>query len=245
MRNGQLKAGYNIQLAVNNEYIACVDVMASRSDHKTFEPFMNKFFLLHNLYPKYPVADAGYGSYDNYYFCKMNGMELYQKYGMWSKESTRKFQKNIYHQQNLQLLDNGNYLCPNNKELVLEREYTSKRLQYPNQIKRFICRECSKCSLKSECTKAKGNREIHVNEAFNDFKQEVKKNLSSHLGIELRIQRSIQVEGAFGVIKEDMKFRRFTRISKTNVLLEVSLIAIGYNLRKFHRKKHRENFIIH
>lgn len=43
----------------------------------------------------------------------------------------------------------------------------------------------------------------------------VRNNLNSEEGISLRIQRSIQVEGAFGVIKEDMKFRRFTRVEKT------------------------------
>jgi hypothetical protein len=39
------------------------------------------------------------------------------------------------------------------------------------------------------------------------MKEVVKQNLASPLGIELRTQRSIQVEGAFGVIKEDMKLK--------------------------------------
>lgn len=36
-------------------------------------------------------------------------------------------------------------------------------------------------------------------------------NLLSPKGIELRVNRSIQVEGTFGMIKQDMPFDRFTR----------------------------------
>ena len=53
------------------------------------------------------------------------------------------------------------------------------------------------------------------------------------------IQRSIQVEGAFGVIKEDMRFRRFTRTGFQGIKLELDLIAIGFNLKKFHNKRYR------
>ena len=31
----------------------------------------------HDAYPKYPVADAGYGSYNNYLYCEEHGMEKY------------------------------------------------------------------------------------------------------------------------------------------------------------------------
>ena len=36
---------------------------------------MNKFHDIYGFYPKYPVADAGYGSYNNYIFCEQNGLE--------------------------------------------------------------------------------------------------------------------------------------------------------------------------
>jgi len=55
----------------------------------------------------------------------------------------------------------------------------------------------------------------------------------------LRIQRSIQVEGAFGVLKECFKLRRFRRKGVQNVRLEFILTAIGYNLDKYHNKKYR------
>lgn len=51
------------------------------------------------------------------------------------------------------------------------------------------------------------------------------------------MNRSIQVEGAFGVIKQDMGFRRFLTRGKKKVLTEMFLLAIGYNLVKWHNKK--------
>lgn len=47
-------------------------------------------------------------------------------------------------------------------------------------------------------------------------------------------ERSIQVEGAFGVIKQDMGFTRFTRKGMKSVKMEFLLVCIGYNLRKYH-----------
>lgn len=44
--------------------------------------------------------------------------------------------------------------------------------------------------------------------------------------------RSIQVECAFGVIKQDMSFRQFLARVKKNVLTEMFLLAIDYNLGK-------------
>ena len=68
------------------------------------------------------------------------------------------------------------------------------------------------------------------------MKQTVKNNLESELGIQQRIQRSIQVEGAFGVIKENHNFRRFLTRGKKNVKVEFTLLALAYNLNKLHNK---------
>lgn len=51
--------------------------------------------------------------------------------------------------------------------------------------------------------------------------RKVRENLNSPEGIELRKQRSIQVEGAFGVIKQDMEYRRFNRTKHQFVKLEL------------------------
>ena len=239
MRNAQLKPGYNVQIGVSNEYIMVIDAYQNGSDFHTFKPLLKKYNGMYEMYPKYPVADAGYGSYDNYSYCLEKGMELYQKYGMWAKERDPKFKKKIYNKENFRIDKNGNYRCPNNKKFEKVREYQSDRIKSAHTIEEYECFHCMKCRQKKHCTKAKENRKINFIKGYDEMKQTVIRNLDSELGIELRVQRSIQVEGAFGVIKEDMRFRRFTRTGFKGIRLELDLIAIGYNLKKFHNKQYR------
>jgi len=60
--------------------------------------------------------------------------------------------------------------------------------------------------------------------------------ITSEKGTLLRINRSIQAEGAFGVIKQDYGFRQFLLRGKKKVQTEIMLIAMGYNINKFHNK---------
>ncbi|MFU8793057.1 MAG: transposase, partial [Acholeplasmataceae bacterium] len=82
-------------------------------------------------------------------------------------------------------------------------------------------------------------RRVEINEELWALQKEARDNLQSELGIELRVERSIQVEGAFGIIKDQMRFRRFKRRGIQNVKFEFMLIAIGYNLAKLHNRKCR------
>lgn len=80
MGNDQLFPAYNVQVDITDEYIAVVDVNQYRSDMDCFIPLMEKFQENYGFYPKYPVADAGYGSYNNYIYCELHGMETsYEK----------------------------------------------------------------------------------------------------------------------------------------------------------------------
>ena len=61
-------------------------------------------------------------------------------------------------------------------------------------------------------------------------------NITSEFDILAKMNRSIQVEGAFGVIKENHNFRRFLTRGKKNVKVEFTLLALAYNLNKLHNK---------
>lgn len=51
-----------------------------------------------------------------------------------------------------------------------------------------------------------------------------------------RMNRSIQAEGSFGDIKQDMQFRRYLSKGNANVLAESTLLAIARNINKLHNK---------
>ena len=67
-------------------------------------------------------------------------------------------------------------------------------------------------------------------------RQESYENILSEKGILYRMNRTIQVEGAFGVLKNDYEFQRFLLRGKTRVKLEILLLSLGYNLNKLHAK---------
>ena len=90
MRNSQLKPGYNVQIGVSDEYILHLDIFQDRNDYQTLIPFLEGYQKAYGSYPLYPVADAGYGGLMNYRYVKAFNMKLYQKYSMYSKDTSDK-----------------------------------------------------------------------------------------------------------------------------------------------------------
>ena len=242
MGNDQLLPAYNLQTAVCDEYIAAVDVKPYASDMECFVPLLEKFNKSYGHYPKYPVADAGYGSYNNYLYCEEHGMEKYMKFTMFKKETTdKKYHENPYRAVNFKQDESGNLICPNGKKFY----FKSRRHVYKNKYGRteeiYECETCEGCQYKSDCCpKASHNRTIHMNQELTSIHKEVISNLESIHGALLRMNRSIQAEGTFGVLKWDKSYKRLFRRGEKNVILELTLISCGFNLYKYHNKKHRK-----
>ncbi|MPN48276.1 IS1182 family transposase ISClbu1 [bioreactor metagenome] len=129
------------------------------------------------------------------------------------------------------------YTCPQGLPLlpVFEKRRKS-RTGYVAVTQVYECQSCAGCPIKPKCTKAAGNRRLQVARTFLQHREEALRNITSPLGILLRMNRSIQVEGAFGVLKEDYGFRRFLLRGKKNVRTEYLLLCLGYNVNKLHAK---------
>ena len=101
----------------------------------------------------------------------------------------------------------------------------------------YVIENCSRCKYKSVCKKAIKNKKANfrifeVSIEYNSYKEEAMANLLSPKGIEMRINRSSQVEGSFGVIKQDMDYERVRRRGLENVSCEIMLVCLGYVIRK-------------
>jgi len=132
---------------------------------------------------------------------------------------------------------NDEYTCHNNKKLKVIGESTRRsKSGYEADVTLYECENCDDCTYKLKCTKAKGNKKLSVSKKFVQKRSKSLENITSLQGTMLRMNRSIQVEGAFGVLKEDHGFRRFLTRGKKNVKTEFTLLCIGYNINKFHNK---------
>ena len=240
MGNDQLLPAYNVQIGVADEYIAVVDVNHYRSDMDCFIPLMEQFHSRYGFYPKYPVADAGYGSYNNYIYCEQHGMEKYMKFPMFEKEvSDAKYHNNPYRAVNFLIDENGVMKCPNGKAFHFLYRKHVKGNQYGRQEEVYQCEDCSGCPYAAQCKKTDKNRTVRINQELTGMHKEVIENLESIHGALLRMNRSIQAEGTFGVMKNDRWYKRIVRRGIDSVKLEVFLVSIGQNLYKYHNKKMR------
>ena len=242
MRNSQLKPGYNVQIGVESEYVTGIGIFPDRSDTTTLIPFLNN--MGSNLDTAYQniITDSGYESEENYLYLEEKKQNYYikpQTYEKWKKKS---FKKDISKRENM-LYDEvkDEYTCHNGKRLtpagIINR---TSDTGYLSEITIYECEDCSNCQCKSKCTRAQGNRRMQVSKTFVEKRQISYENITSDEGILLRVNRSIQVEGAFGVLKNDYQFNRFLTRGKSSVKTEFILLCLGYNINKLHNKIQNE-----
>ena len=83
--------------------------------------------------------------------------------------------------------------------------------QYGRQEEIYKCEDCSNCPYTDQCKKTPNDKTINLNRELSAMHQEVLDNLESIHGALLRMNRSIQAEGTFGVLKYDRWYKRVVR----------------------------------
>ena len=107
------------------------------------------------------------------------------------------------------------YTCHAGKELhPLFLKKQKNKSGYESEVTVYEYEDCMGWPYKEKCTKAKGNKRLYISKSFLEKCQESYENILSEKGIQYRMNRSIQVEGAFGVLKNDYRFQRFLHRGK-------------------------------
>lgn len=233
---GLTRPCYNAQIGVSDGIIMHTGLFQMAGDTKTFIPFMQTYKKQYGFYPRFPMADAAYGSYDNYLFCLNSGMMPVMKYTMYSKKHEASFKKQPYNTLNWPRDEKGHVRCPGGYAFD---QYLGTRTEtlgeYPRITDFYKCGKCNDCAHRNQCCKGKNDRVYGRNEVLEELYSFVDEFLGTEEGKELKKQRSVQAEGAFGVIKQDMKFTRFTRRGLQNAEMEFKLVCLAYNVRKYHQ----------
>ena len=162
------------------------------------------------------------------------------KFPMYKKETTdEKYHNDRFRAVNFKTDEAGNLVCPNGKKFRLAYRRTVKGNLYGRQEEIYECEDCGGCPYAEQCKKAERNRTIRLNRELTSMHREVLENLESVHGALLRMNRSIQVEGTFGILKQDRNYKRIVRRGLDFVKLELYLVSIGHNLYKFYNKSLR------
>ena len=237
MRNGQLKAAYNIQIGVESEYIIGLGAFSNRSDVGTLIPFLKRIKGHTNRTIERVIADAGYESEENYAFLEENGQESF------IKPTNYKIKKDSL---NDLIYDsvNDRYICKGNRYLNFAWESTRTTDNgYQKITKHYRTDSCIGCPHKDKCYGGKADfRKIQVSQNFNEYRKKSLANITSDEGILLRMNRSIQVEGVFGVLKQDYGFRRFLTRGKKKIETQFFLLAFAFNIQKLCNRIEKNRF---
>lgn len=234
MRNGQLKPGYNVQIGTEGQFILGYSLHQSSTDWPCLIAHLEKVKKGFGFRPQTVIADAGYGSEQNYAFLEGQGIEAYVKYPMFHKEQSRSFAKNIFRVENWTYDEaSDTYICPTGNRLTfryLRTEKTDAGYRIRKRVYQFD--GCSGCPLKAQCTKSETHRTISISPELQRFKRAAREKLTSERGVKLMRQRMAEVESVYGQLKWNRAFRRFLLRGLPKVNVEVGLLSIAHNLLK-------------
>ncbi len=199
-----------------------------RGKRKSKEQLFLEKIKSQNIEVKNVVADAGYESLSNYEYLKINNYVSFIKPIYYEKSKTRKYKKDLNRVENLEYNEEENRLF---RKDGLELEF----LYYGKEKKTIYFRN------------PETEKKVRYNYEFRKLSKESKDNIESEFGKQLRMNRSIQVEGAFAVIKEDMKLRKLKVRGKNSVKREIALFCIAYNFNRYISKlsKNKIGIVLH
>ena len=227
-----MHAAYQVQLVVSSGIIASYYVSQDRTDIYTFVPTMEGFRRMYGCLPSRICADSGYGCLENYHYCERNGILPFVKYQSWQGECSGR-RPALY-----ELDGNGSITClggrKGNEVEIPERHHRFKGAAF------YRVEGCSGCEFMPYCRQfmkesVSDSRVFEFNPELQRMKQRARDLLLSVEGIEMRVNRSCQAEGGFGIMKQNMSYDRFRRTGMEQVSTELMLTALGCNIRKFLR----------
>ncbi|QJI70808.1 transposase [Staphylococcus haemolyticus] len=209
MKNGQLKPGYNLQIATNSQFVLSYNVYQNPTDTRTMIPFLNSIQETYGHLPEYIVADAGYGSESNY------------------KAIIDDFNRTP-------LITYGMSFNTQNWNYDEINAYRHDKYGYKRDFKLYECDDCSECPLKNQCMNfnSKTNKKIMKNYNWEYFKSQINKKLSEPETKNIYSQRKIDVEPVFGFMKAILGFTRMSVRGLNKVKRELGFVLMALNIRK-------------
>lgn len=224
MRNGQLKAGYNLQIATENQFVLHYDIFPNPTDTLTLLPFLETY--PHDL--KTVVADAGYGSEENLFKLDEAGVSHYIKYNQFDREQKRSYQKQAvewhYDDEADCYRHPDGFLYP-----FSHTQYRKTASGFKQEIKVYLAE-------KPDSAPQKG---LYINERYQMLKQKESQALLSDQGRTIFAKRKIDVEPVFGQIKVCLGYTRCHLRGKRKVKIDMGLVLMANNLKKYNKRAMR------
>jgi len=230
-----LKAGYNVQIGTENQFVLGYSVHQRPGDTGCLIPHLEQSYRRSGRRPKNLIGDAGFGSEENYAYLVAHGIGNYLQYNTFGREQRPRHKPDPFNFENWPYdAESDTYQCPAGQ--LLSFKYTNKRTSqngYQSQRRVYEAQNCLGCSLRSQCTRRKEtNRRITFSAHGKALRDQARQNLTSPKGQELRSRRRTEPETVFGCIKGNRSFRRFLLRGLEKVTTEWGLLSVAHNVAR-------------
>ena len=233
MKNGQLKPAYNMQLSSQNQYIVNYTLHQHPTDTTTLLQHLKSFHALYKSYPKVLVADAGYGSEENYKLLANRKIKAYVKHNQFDRQQ-RSGMTDWFRSENLEYDPKQDVVyCPVGEPM--KPVGTGTRLTqngFKQTFTTYRAHNCRNCPVRDVCNPQSDNRQVDINHSLHKLKGQADARLKSEQGIAYRKRRPADIEPVFANIKHNKNFKRFMLKGLGKVEIETGLLAIAHNLAK-------------
>lgn len=245
--NKELKPCYNIQMGTEGQYIVGYSVHQNASDTTAMISHLEKLKgilkkFTENREKKLPlniIADAGYGSEENYEYLETEDINGYVKYNMYDIEKTKKYIENKFRTENLQYdKEKDEFICPAEKRLTYIKTVDIKTANgYNTQRRLYQSENCTGCKMRIQCHKSTENRIIQISHKLNEYRSKARELLNTEKGSQYKKKRNIEIESVFGDIKHNREFKRFKLRGIEKVNIETGIVSIAHNMIKWWKMK--------
>ena len=168
------------------------------------------------------LTDKGYTTGLHIDTCTKNGITTYSSPKAHSSQNNGLFDMQIFEYDK----QNDTYTCPAGAILTTNGTIYKKR---KHRVKHYKTKACNGCSLREKCTENKRGRYIErsiYQEALEENEKRVNQNPEYY-----KLRQQI-TEHQFGTLKRQWGFTYTLMKGKQNVLSEVNLMMMCYNLRR-------------
>lgn len=168
------------------------------------------------------LTDKGYTTGVHIDTCTKNNITTYSSPKAHSSQNNGLYNMNEF----VYDTEHDTYTCPANQVLQTNGHICKKR---KHRVKRYYTKQCNGCEIREKCTKNKKGRFIErsiYQEALEENEKRVNQNPEYYR------QRQQITEHQFGTLKRQWGFTYTLMKGKENVLTEVNLMMMCYNLRR-------------
>ncbi len=218
-----VNVGYNIQAGCDGKHKLFVNNDTGRVNdtHALADMALDAKALL-RVEKMDTLTDKGYTTGLHIDTCTKNGITTYSSPKAHSSQNNGLFDMQIFEYDK----QNGTYTCPAGDILTTNGTIYKKR---KHRVKHYKTKACNGCSLREKCTENKRGRYIErsiYQEALEENEKRVNQNPEYY-----KLRQQI-TEHQFGTLKRQWGFTFTLMKGKQNVLSEVNLMMMCYNLRR-------------